>query len=207
MQIHANARLASHALRVIGLRTRLSRRESATAPVRGRGRRSSTTCYTYRGGEDERRRRGDELASTHATPPLKANRAFLSDPFCTIAEDSDGLPGFICPPDAWDEEPELGPTFRYVEWDFEGDEQEGRFYADDKEDDRSAGGDVKSVEDAAFDRNIGSGGGGGGEERSSGEDEEELTDAGKTRAANGINECTIGEDEDGMPALDCPLPY
>ena len=34
--------------------------------------------------------------SPHATPPLKANRAFLSDPFCTVAEDSEaGLCGHL----------------------------------------------------------------------------------------------------------------
>ena len=61
---------------------------------------TNTKCYTYRGGEDsdgrDRRGRRDEGVSPHATPPLKANRAFLSDPFCTVAEDSEaGLCGHL----------------------------------------------------------------------------------------------------------------
>ena len=69
---------------------------------------TNTKCYTYRGGEDSddredrdrgggnRRRRRDEGVSPHATPPLKANRAFLSYPFCTVAEDSEaGLCGHL----------------------------------------------------------------------------------------------------------------
>jgi hypothetical protein len=96
-------------------------RQGAAAPASARGQRSSSTirCYLYRGGESEGRgrKKRNEGVSGHA-PPLKANRAFLCDPFCTVVEDSEGLPMLMCPVEPGDAAPELGPTFRYVEWDF-----------------------------------------------------------------------------------------
>lgn len=205
-----------------GLRT-LPRGTATAAPARGRRRSARQThiqCYTYRGGESEsrddrdsggggggsgnnnRRKRRDE-GQFSASPPLKANRAFLSDPFCTVAEDSEGLPGLICPAEP-DEAPELGPTFRYVEWDFT--EEHGRgghrqlcadaFDGTDEEDDKEDG---EEEEDS-----------GGGDDAALEECDVspyDLTFAAKMAEAKGLqNNCTVGEDEDGMPALDCPMP-
>lgn len=144
-----------------------------------------TTCYVYRGGDERERRR-----PTHATPPLRGNRTFLSDPFCTVTEDSEGLSMLMCPVEEDDESPELGPTFRYVEWDLT-EEVTGR------------GGDDGEV---PFQRSVGGSKGepGGEEEDEEAREEEEAAESVRGAGTVGhVKECFVGEDEYGMPAVDC----
>ena len=58
-------------------------------------------------------------------PPLRGTRVFLSDPDCSVGEDSEGLPVLVCP-SAPDEDPSLGPSHRYLEFDFSEEEEESR---------------------------------------------------------------------------------
>ena len=81
-------------------------------------------------------------------PPVWGTRVFLSDPDCSVGEDSEGLPVLVCP-SAPDEDPSLGPSHRYLEFDFSEEEEESRGDAADPP------------------------------------------------------ECTLGEDQDGMPTVAC----
>mmetsp|Transcript_5467 Transcript_5467/g.13654 ORF Transcript_5467/g.13654 Transcript_5467/m.13654 type:complete len:226 (-) Transcript_5467:98-775(-) len=191
-------------------------------PARGAGRRSwatpTTRCFTYRGEDStpEGRREAEASPNVDAAPPLKANRAFLSDPFCTIAEDSEGLPVLVCPVEEGDPDPELGPTFRYVEWDFTAEHGRGtnELCSASIDLNGSTGGEVAD-EDADEDAEEGGDAEGinsGGELESEEEEEEEcdmgsygFAFAAKMAKAKGVSSCFVGEDEDGMPALDCSL--
>ena len=50
-------------------------------------------------------------------PPLRASAAFLSDPHCDVVRDDDNSLAFRCPPGP-EEDPDLGPSYRAVEFDF-----------------------------------------------------------------------------------------
>lgn len=114
-------------------------------PTRGRVASRRRAPATTRAMGAERRSPRDD---PNITPPLRGTRVFLSDPDCFVGEDSEGLPVLVCP-SAPDEDPSLGPSYRYLEFDFSEEEE-------------------KSRGDAAV-----------------------------------PPECTLGEDQDGMPTVVC----
>ena len=85
---------------------------------------SVVTC----GGVDPTRgdRPSDAIRNTtdkRMTPPLRATPLFLSDPFCDVVKDGDNKLLFRCPPEPG-EDPELGHSYRPVEFDFSEAEQQ-----------------------------------------------------------------------------------
>ena len=125
---------------------------------------------------------------------------------------TEGLPGIMCPPEPDDEAPELGPTFRYVEWDFT--EEHGAQLVRGHHELCTGSLDLNDEDDDEDEKereNRGGGEGSGGEDDVDGECDvaaysDDFAFAAKMAKAKGLTECTIGEDEDGMPALDCPVP-
>jgi len=172
-------------------------------------------------------------------PPLHATRAFLSDPFCHVTEDSDGLPMLCCEvaPGTVEEALGLGPTYRYVVWDFSDEQARGRRNALCDWDGSGEGVGEGEGEGEGDDEEIAAGssrGAGGGPEH--GREEaaadtsytEEEVEAAAAAAADDYKdcvnsgsfkfgaaamaaaaakdmECRVGEDEDGMPAMDCSI--
>ena len=68
---------------------------------------------------------GVRRVGSNISPPVRGTRVFLSDPDCSVGEDSEGLPVLVCP-SAPDEDPSLGPSHRYLEFDFSEEEEESR---------------------------------------------------------------------------------
>ena len=115
------------------------------------------------------------------TPPLRVTSAFLADPECALAEDADGLATWACPPgpEGEDPDPSLGWTHRPAVLDL------SRETARDGE----ARGATKERRQSAPR-----------EPPSSDARTETEPESDEDRAAAG---CRLGEDEHGLPAVDC----
>jgi len=61
--------------------------------------------------------RGERSGDFTKAPPLHASAAFLSDPHCDVVRDDDNALAFRCPSGP-EEDPELGPSYREVVFDF-----------------------------------------------------------------------------------------
>ena len=61
--------------------------------------------------------RGERSGDFIKAPPLHASAAFLSDPHCDVVRDDDNALAFRCPPGP-EEDPELGPSYRTMAFDF-----------------------------------------------------------------------------------------
>ncbi len=67
-----------------------------------------------RGGTQSR---GERNGDVETAPPLRASAAFLCDPHCDVVRDDDNALAFRCPPGP-EEDPELGPSYRTMAFDF-----------------------------------------------------------------------------------------